>query len=62
MATDDDLRLIRPINVRQFQLYTLSLDRGPNLEPPANFTTYQVDRGSACGCIPFVRFRGGGAF
>ena len=50
MAADDKRQLIKPINQRQFELYALSLERGPNFEPSHIFSAYQVG-GSACGCI-----------
>jgi hypothetical protein len=50
MANDDE-RLIKPVSERQFELYALSLERGPNFDPAHIFDAYQVGRGSACGCI-----------
>jgi hypothetical protein len=43
--------LIKPISFRQFELYTLSLEQGPNFEPATIFAAYQVGRGAACGAI-----------
>lgn len=51
MAGSDEERLIKPISQRQFELYALSLERGPNFEPAHIFSTYQVGPDSACGCI-----------
>lgn len=51
MAEADEQRLITPISQRQFELYALSLDRGPNFDPAHIFGSYQVRRGSASGCI-----------
>jgi hypothetical protein len=50
MAADDQ-RLITPITERQFELYALSLERGPNFDPSHIFSAYRVGRGSACSCI-----------
>lgn len=51
MADDGDERLIKPISERQFELYALALERGPNFDPAHIFAAYKVGRGSACGCI-----------
>ncbi len=51
MAEADEKRLIAPINQRQFELYALSLERGPNFDPAHIFGSYQAGRGSASGCI-----------
>lgn len=51
MAAGDGQRLIKSISQRQFELYALSLERGPNFDPSHIFGAYQVGRGSACGCI-----------
>ncbi|MCG7394258.1 hypothetical protein MHY87_15235 [Microvirga sp. ACRRW] len=51
MAAVDVQRQITPISQRQFELYTLSLERGPNFDPVQIFRTYQAGRGSASGCI-----------
>ncbi len=51
MADNGDERLIKPISERQFELYALSLERGPNFDPAHIFAAYKVGRGSACGCI-----------
>lgn len=51
MAVTDEQRLITPINQRQFELYALSLERGPNFDPAQIFGSYQAERGSASGCI-----------
>lgn len=48
---DDNERLIKSISERQFELYALSLERGPNFDPAHIFAAYQVGRGNACGCI-----------
>lgn len=53
MIEADEPRLIKPINPRQFELYTLSLDRGPNFGHEELFRTYQVGHGEASGCILF---------
>jgi len=53
MAAESESLLIKPISVRQFELYALSLERGPNFEPATVFAAYQVGRGSACGGILF---------
>ena len=37
MAVPDEQRLITPISQRQFELYALSLDRGPNFDPAQIF-------------------------
>ena len=52
MADDGDERLIKPISERQFELYALSLERGPNFDPAHIFAAYKVGRGSACGLHP----------
>ncbi len=51
MDTTDEPRLITPISRRQFELYALSLERGPNFDPAHIFSAYQAGRGSASGCI-----------
>lgn len=51
MALGDKQRLIKPICQRQFELYALSLERGPNFEPSHIFSAYQVGSGTTCGCI-----------
>ncbi|MCS3502262.1 hypothetical protein M2189_008227 [Bradyrhizobium japonicum] len=51
MAVGDEQRLITPISQRQFELYALSLERGPNFDPAQVFGSYQAGRGSASGCI-----------
>jgi len=51
MAAETESLLIKPISVRQFELYALSLERGPNIETATIFAAYQVGRGSACGGI-----------
>lgn len=43
--------LIKPISARQFELYALSLEHGPNFEPPHVFAAYRVGRGGGAGCI-----------
>jgi len=58
MSTENESLLIRPISHRQFELYALSLERGPNFEPSTIFAAYQVGRGSACGCILLDEERG----
>jgi hypothetical protein len=47
----DDYRLIRPISRRQFEIYGLSLEHGPNFEPSQTFGAYQTRDGRAAGCI-----------
>lgn len=51
MAPTDEPRLITPISQRQFELYALSLERGPNFDPAHIFSAYQAGRGSISGCI-----------
>ncbi|MBX9828021.1 MAG: hypothetical protein K2Y27_23885 [Xanthobacteraceae bacterium] len=51
MAEADEQRLIAPIGQRQFELYALSLDRGPNFDPAHIFESYQAGRCGASGCI-----------
>ncbi|MGV0821162.1 hypothetical protein [Martelella sp. AMO21009] len=51
MAPTDEPRLITPISQRQFELYALSLERGPNFDPAHIFGAYQAGRGSTSGCI-----------
>lgn len=51
MAPADEPRLITPISQRQFELYALSLERGPNFGPAHIFSAYQAGRGSTSGCI-----------
>lgn len=53
MTGDDRARLIQPISQREFDLYGLSLDRGPNFDPLELVSTYKLGRGSASGCILF---------
>ena len=51
MTEPDEQRLITPISQRQFELYALSLDRGPNFDPAQIFGAYQAGRGRVSGCI-----------
>ncbi len=51
MAAETRSLLIKPISTRQFELYALSLERGPNFEPATLFAAYQVGQGAACGGI-----------
>jgi hypothetical protein len=51
MVMKSESRLIKPVTHRQFELYALSLERGPNFGSSTIFAAYQVGRGSACGCI-----------
>lgn len=51
MASPGEPGLITPISQRQFELYALSLERGPNFDPAHVFSAYQAGRGSASGCI-----------
>ncbi|MBV5266500.1 hypothetical protein [Pinisolibacter aquiterrae] len=51
MAQTDESRLITPISQRQFELYALSLERGPNFDPAHIFSAYQAGRGCTSGCI-----------
>jgi len=51
MAVGDEQRLITPISQRQFELYALSLERGPNFDPAQIFGSYQAGRDTASGCI-----------
>jgi hypothetical protein len=46
MAVGDEQRLITPISQRQFELYALSLERGPNFDPAQIFGSYQAGHGS----------------
>ena len=48
---DERQLLVKPICRRQFELYALSLERGPNFEPSHIFGAFQVGSGSACGCV-----------
>ena len=48
MVEETESLLIKPISLRQFELYTLSLERGPNFEPSKVFAAYQVGRSGAC--------------
>jgi hypothetical protein len=51
MGNADEKRLISPISQRQFELYALSLERGPNFDPAQILGAYQSDRGLAAGCV-----------
>jgi hypothetical protein len=51
MVAETESLLIKPISVRQFELYALSLERGPNFEPASVVAANQVGRGKACGGI-----------
>ena len=51
MLAETESLLIKPISVRQFELYAMSLDRGPNFDSASIFAAYQVGRGGACGAI-----------
>ncbi len=51
MAPTDEPRLITPISQRPFELYALSLERGPNFAPAHIFSAYQAARGNMSGCI-----------
>ncbi|ULO23147.1 hypothetical protein [Methylocystis sp. SB2] len=51
MAQTVEPRLITPISQRQFELYALSLERGPNFDLAHIFSAYQAGRGHASGCI-----------
>ena len=51
MVVQTESLLIKPISVRQFELYALSLEYGPNFETAKVFAAYQGGRGSACGGI-----------
>ncbi len=53
MASGDGSSLIRLTGQREFDLYALSLERGPNFEPLEMVSAYKLGRGSACGCILF---------
>lgn len=44
-------RLIQPISQRQFGLYALALDRGPNFELLEPVGAYRLSGGNACGSI-----------
>lgn len=48
----DDERFIAPISARQFELYALSLERGPNFESAQIFSDYRGGKGIAAGCTP----------
>jgi hypothetical protein len=47
----EESRLVSSISDRQFELYALSLERGPDFDPQHIFAAYKVGRGSAAGCI-----------
>lgn len=49
----DRAGLVQPISEREFNLYALSLDRGPNFEPLEMFGCYKLGDGSGSGCILF---------
>lgn len=51
MISTDESRLITPISQRQFELYALSLERGPNFDPAHIFSAYQAGRDRMSGCI-----------
>lgn len=51
MAITDEQQLITPINQRQFELYALSLEHGPNFYSAQILRSYQAGHGSASGCI-----------
>ena len=51
MASADEQRLTTPISQSQFELYALSLERGPDFDPAHIFSASQAGRGSASGCI-----------
>ncbi|MFT4933975.1 MAG: hypothetical protein ACI9LT_000648 [Pseudoalteromonas distincta] len=51
MVDADKQPLITPISQRKFELYALSLDRGPNFDPANIFSAYQAGRGSRSGCL-----------
>ncbi|GAA0598148.1 hypothetical protein [Caenispirillum bisanense] len=53
MAPTGEPRLLTPISQRQFEVYALSLERGPNFDPAQIFCAYQAGRGSTSGCILF---------
>jgi hypothetical protein len=50
-ASETEPPLIKPISARQFELYALSLEHGPNFDPPHIFAAYRVGRSVAAGCI-----------
>ncbi len=56
MAEETESLLIKPISLRQFELYTLSLERGPNFGLSTAFAAYQVGRSRVCGGILIVIF------
>ena|SRR6218665_3831744 len=58
MADGREQWLITPISERQFELYALSLERGPNFDPSEIFRSYQAGRGNASGCILLDSDRG----
>lgn len=51
MADTNEHQLITPISQRQFELYALSLERGPNFSPAQIFRSYLAEHGNASGCI-----------
>lgn len=51
MPPIDETRLVTPISQRQFELYALSLERGPNFYPAHIFSAYQAGNGAVTGCI-----------
>lgn len=58
MVVGIEQRLITPISQRQFELYAMSLEHGPNFDSAHIFGSYQVGRGSASGCILLDRKQG----
>ncbi len=60
MAVLNEQRLITPISPRQFELYALSLDHGPNLDPAHILGAYHAGCGCVSGCI--LRHPGKGTF
>jgi hypothetical protein len=58
MLTENEPLLIKPISQRQFELYALSLERGPNFERSTIFAAYQVGSGSGSGCVLLDEERG----
>lgn len=53
MPGEERARLIQPISQREFDLYGLSLDRGPNYDPLEPVSAYKLGGGAASGSVLF---------
>ncbi|MEW9678487.1 hypothetical protein [Pseudomonas sp. TE50-2] len=51
MSATGETRLFTLISQRQFELYALSLEHGPNFDPAHIFSAYQAGTGGVTGCI-----------